>query len=93
MSQATGSPSSPSTEESRFILFRLGKEQYAVNLTDVEEVLESPDMTSVPNTVPSFIGVCNVRGQIVGVLDLRKHFNISPCETTKPVVLIFNTET
>jgi purine-binding chemotaxis protein CheW len=85
----------PSTEseENRYILFKLGNEQYCVSLLDVKEVLESPQITPVPNAISSFSGVSNVKGQIVGVLDLRTHFGITASVVTRPVVLIFETAT
>lgn len=58
------------------IVFRLAYETYGIETAFVREVYPLKDMTTLPGT-PSFVmGIMNVRGQIVSVIDLKKFFNL-----------------
>ena len=78
-------------DEHKFIIFSLGNEIYGARLLEVREVVEALPTKIVPNTISSFIGVSNLRGQIVGVLDLRKRFSIEYQKAERPVFLVFDT--
>ncbi|BAT71626.1 purine-binding chemotaxis protein CheW [Thermosulfidibacter takaii ABI70S6] len=56
--------------------FIIGSEEFAVNILDVKEIIEVPDITRVPNAPSHVLGVINLRGQIVPVIDLRIKFNL-----------------
>ena len=56
--------------------FTLSDERYAIDLSYVNEVIHINDITSLPCT-PSFIlGIINVRGRIISVIDLKKLFRL-----------------
>jgi purine-binding chemotaxis protein CheW len=56
--------------------FKLGDELFAINVSQVREVLEVPQITKVP-TAPEYMrGVVNVRGQATPVVDLRVRFGL-----------------
>ncbi|MEX2117317.1 MAG: chemotaxis protein CheW [Bacteroidota bacterium] len=58
------------------IVFRLAYETYGIETAFVREVYPLRDFTPLPGT-PSFVlGIMNVRGQIVSVIDLKKFFNL-----------------
>jgi purine-binding chemotaxis protein CheW len=58
------------------IEFRLASETYAIEYAFVREVLPLKDITPLPGT-PSFIlGIVNLRGQILSIVDLRSFFNL-----------------
>jgi len=58
------------------IVFRLAYETYGIETALVREVYPLKEITSLPGT-PSFVlGIINVRGQIVSVIDLKKFFNL-----------------
>jgi purine-binding chemotaxis protein CheW len=60
-----------SSEAVDHIVFRLGEQRYAVPVGKVVELDKPPNCAVVPNT-PSFVlGVTNVRGDILSVIDLR----------------------
>jgi purine-binding chemotaxis protein CheW len=46
----------------------------------------------VPNTVPYFKGLINIRGQVVGLVDLRVRFGYQSTENAKQALLVFDTE-
>jgi chemotaxis signal transduction protein len=52
------------------LLFRLGVEQYAINLSELAEVRPFEGCTPVPGSSPNFLGVINLRGELRPVVDL-----------------------
>ena len=66
------------TETAQYITFKLGQESFAINVAQVREVLEIPQITKVP-TAPHYMrGVVNVRGKAIPVVDLRLKFGLPP---------------
>lgn len=60
-----------STIQDRFLSFKLGDEHYALPLLQVKEVIDLPDVTFVPQAPAFFLGIINLRGQVISVVDLR----------------------
>jgi purine-binding chemotaxis protein CheW len=56
--------------------FRLASERYAVEARHVQEVHPLRDLTPLPGTPPFVLGIVNVRGRILPVLDLKKFFQL-----------------
>ena len=56
--------------------FRLAQERYALETRYVREVCPLKDLTPLPCTPPFVLGIVNVRGRIVPVLDLKKLFDL-----------------
>lgn len=56
--------------------FRLASERYAVESQLVQEVHPLRDLTPLPCTPPFVLGIVNVRGRILPVLDLKKFFDL-----------------
>lgn len=60
----------------RVLVFSLGKENYCVDVRQAKEVMRMPETTRVPN-VPSFVlGVANLRGEIITILDMHYFFGL-----------------
>ena len=57
-------------------------------LLQVREVIAIPEVTPVPFTPSHFLGVMNLRGQVISVFDLRKKFGIIPNESAEKAVII-----
>jgi purine-binding chemotaxis protein CheW len=76
-----------------FVVFRLGKEGYALEVMRVQEVLDMQALTEVPGGPKYLLGVINLRGHVVPVYDLRMPFgspkDIQPAQA--PSVLIVET--
>lgn len=64
------------------MVFGLGKERYAIELSELAEVLPYRGCTAVPGALPALIGVINVRGEIRSVVDLRRILELQPGEDT-----------
>jgi len=61
----------------RYLSFQLGEEMYALPLLQVKEVVDLPDVTFVPQAPPFFLGIINLRGQVISVVDLRLKLGMS----------------
>ncbi|MDH5300706.1 MAG: chemotaxis protein [Gammaproteobacteria bacterium] len=54
------------------LLFRLdGKQRYGINVFKVREVISCPTLTRVPHSHPAVIGLANLRGQTISVIDIQ----------------------
>lgn len=56
----------------RCVNFKLEGERFGVDVLQVREVLTRPEMTSVPGASSACVGVINLRGRILTVVDLRQ---------------------
>lgn len=70
------------TETRQYLTFRLGEELYALDIANVREVLDYTSITRVPRMPESMLGVINLRGSVVPVIDMRLKFGIAPTEKT-----------
>ncbi len=60
----------------QYLTFQLGEELYASKLTQAKEIIKPRKITDVPNTEEHILGVINLRGQIVPVLNLKKRLGL-----------------
>ncbi len=67
----------------QLVVFNMAKEQYGVGIGSVHEIVKVPDITEVPDAPAYLVGVINLRGKIVPVVDLRKRLNLVSAERTK----------
>jgi purine-binding chemotaxis protein CheW len=74
-----------------FLAFRLGSEEYGIDIQKVREIRGYDAVTHIANS-PEFIkGVVNLRGIIVPIIDMRIKFNLgSPTYDQFTVVIILN---
>jgi purine-binding chemotaxis protein CheW len=66
----------------QYLTFRLGEEVFALEIGQVREVLDYPQITRVPRMPAFMCGVINLRGSVVPVVDLRLKFGMSATERT-----------
>lgn len=76
------------SELSRFIEFSLGNEDYAIPLLMVREVISVPDTTPIPKSPSHFLGIMNLRGQVISVVDLRKKMKVEARQDKEEAVII-----
>ena len=60
----------------KMVTFSLADKDYSVDIMYVKEIAKAGRFTYVPNTLPFVLGVYNLRGEIIPILDLRLFFNI-----------------
>ncbi len=63
-------------ENQKFLEFSLNKEQFVIDILQVREVVTFPALTPLPNSPEHFLGIMNLRGEIISVIDLRSKLNI-----------------
>jgi len=72
----------------QYLTFRLGEESFGIDVLKVREILDLVDVTKVPKSPEYMLGVINLRGGVVPVVDLRKRFGIVCGERTKDNCII-----
>lgn len=67
----------------QLIVFRQGDEEYGIHIDQIKEVVLTPNITKMPQT-PNYVkGVANIRGNIIGIIDLEEKFGIKESTTTE----------
>jgi len=69
-------PESGRNQHTRWIVFSLDEQRYALHLSRVERAVRAAEVTPLPKAPEIVLGVINVQGQIVPVVDLRKRFRL-----------------
>ncbi len=87
-SQQVGVATQDSTEI-QVVVFRLGKEEYAIDILNVQEIIRVLNVTRVPRVEKHIEGVINLRGNIVPLLNLHTKFNLdtSGLEDEKRIIV------
>ncbi len=60
----------------QWVTFKLGDETYGIIVMQVQEVLRIPDIAPVPGSPDYVIGIINLRGNVVTVIDTRHRFGL-----------------
>jgi purine-binding chemotaxis protein CheW len=76
------------SDTKRFLAFSLGFEEYAIPLLSVKEVVAFPKATPVPHTPPYFLGIMNLRGQVISIFDLRLKLGLKAENGIETAVII-----
>jgi len=71
-----------------FLSFRLGAEEYGIDILKVQEIRGWEPPTAIANTPPFIKGVINLRGIIVPIVDLRLKFNLGEAKYDEFTVVI-----
>jgi len=75
----------------QFLTFRLGGEEYGVGILTVQEIRGWTSVTKVPHTPAWLLGVINLRGVVVPIIDLRIKFDFASAEYNETTVVIILT--
>lgn len=67
----------------RWVTFRLAEEIYGINVMQVQEVLRMTEIAPVPGAPSSVIGIINLRGNVVTVVDTRELFGLMREDVTE----------
>src|SRR5262249_24081591 len=73
------------TSGGKFLTFALGNEEYGVPVLKGREISKVMDSTRVP---PHVLGVINLRGKVIPVIDLRRKFGFAATEYTERTCII-----
>ncbi|MFZ4404967.1 MAG: chemotaxis protein CheW, partial [Pseudobdellovibrionaceae bacterium] len=72
----------------KFLNFILDSQHFGIDLKFVREVIAFPEISKIPSSSKDFLGVTNLRGQIIPIYDLRIKFEIEPTLTYDTAVII-----
>jgi purine-binding chemotaxis protein CheW len=72
----------------KFLTFTLGNEEYGVPVLKVREIIKMMDITQVPQVPSHVLGVINLRGKVIPVIDLRRKFALPATENTERTCII-----
>ncbi len=67
----------------KFVTFSLGAEEYALPISQVQEINRVVDITRVPNSPEHVMGVINLRGKIVPVIELKHRLKLGETQVDK----------
>jgi purine-binding chemotaxis protein CheW len=70
------------------VSFRLGSEEYGVDIAQVQEIIRLVEITHVPRAPRFMEGVINLRGQLIPIIDLRTRFGMSRVPATKSTRIV-----
>jgi purine-binding chemotaxis protein CheW len=78
----------PKENTLQFIVFRLAREWYGVEITKVKEVIKAGKITYLPSSPEHIAGIVNLRGNILSVTDLKTIFSLPHEEKTEKTRII-----
>jgi purine-binding chemotaxis protein CheW len=72
----------------QLVSFKIGNEEFGLDILRVQEIIRLQDLTRVPNS-PDFIdGVINLRGKVIPIIALRKRFGLQQQEYDKQTRIV-----
>jgi purine-binding chemotaxis protein CheW len=77
-----------SGEVIQVVSFRLGSEEYGVDISQVQEIIRMVEITHVPRAPHFMEGVINLRGQLIPIIDLRTRFSMQRAGQTKSTRIV-----
>jgi len=72
----------------KYLTFVLGREEYGLPVLKVREIIKVMDITHVPQVAAHVLGVINLRGRVIPVIDLRRKFGFDAQEHTERTCII-----
>ena len=62
-------------DDYKMVSFKIGQEYYGIDIMRVKEILKKKNFTIVPNTLDFVLGVLNLRGEIIPIIDIAIMFH------------------
>ena len=88
MQSSTAEKNSLADLAGKYLTFKLGAEEYGLEILKVQEIIKMMSITHIPRT-PSFVkGVINLRGKVIPVISLRLKFEMEEIEDTEKTCVI-----
>ncbi|MGQ9659002.1 MAG: chemotaxis protein CheW [Thermochromatium sp.] len=87
---ASDSQAKQLSSSSTYVTFRLADETYAIDVLQVQEVLKLTDIAPVPGVPDYILGIINLRGNVVTVIDARRRLSLpvrEPDESSRIIII------
>ena len=88
MSNDRNSPNTAGSRGGKYLTFVLATEEYGFEILKVREIIGLMDITRVPSMPSYVVGVINLRGKVIPVVDLRLKFSMDSTEHTSETCII-----
>ncbi len=88
MNETENKESNNNNKDKQLVVFKLNEEEYGLNINNVKEIIRLANITPVPQAPEFVLGVLNIRGKILPVIDLKKRFLMEETEITPSVRII-----
>lgn len=85
---ATGADRGATGTSDQYLTFLLAGEEYGVDILRVQEIKGWDKVTRIPHTPDYVLGVINLRGAVVPIIDLRRRFNLETIDFGPTTVVI-----
>jgi purine-binding chemotaxis protein CheW len=72
----------------QYTLFIMGGKEFAIEIGLVVEILQRQEAMPVPNMPDFLVGIIDLRGRVIPVIDLRKRFHMAPVAKSKDRIII-----
>ena len=72
----------------KYLTFMLGREEYGLPVLKVREIIRVMDITHVPQVPAHVLGVINLRGKVIPVIDLRRKFGFPDQNDTERTCIV-----
>ena len=77
----------------QYIIIKFDNEQYGISISYIDNIVRLQPITRVPHTQHYFLGIINLRGEIIPVMSMRKKFELPDKENTNQTrILILKLE-
>ncbi|HTY35522.1 MAG TPA: chemotaxis protein CheW [Bacteroidota bacterium] len=67
----------------QLVSFKVGEEEFGIEILKVQEIIRMAELTRVPNAPPHVEGIINLRGKVIPVLSLRSRLGMPPKENDR----------
>lgn len=69
-------------DSKQYIILRFDDEQYGIDISYIDNIVRLQPITRVPHTQSFFLGIINLRGEIIPVMSMRRKFELPEKENT-----------
>lgn len=85
---ALAASSGQDSQKCKYMTFKSGNEHFGIKIQYVNEIIQIPPITAIPETDDYIKGLINLRGKIIPVIDVRLRFHMDPFEYDERTCII-----
>jgi purine-binding chemotaxis protein CheW len=74
--------------EEQFVVFKLGQEEYGLDILKVQEIIRPLKVAKLPNSPAYVLGIIDLREEIIPIIDLKQFLNLGSWEETEETRII-----
>jgi purine-binding chemotaxis protein CheW len=81
--------------ENQYVIVKVGKEEYAINIIDIQEISRYQEITRLPETPNHIEGIINYRGNVISIINLGKRLNqeaVYELDKSRIVIINYNNQ-